>query len=149
MALARSRGQDFAEPLDIGLEWEAGAPCPCVIADEQRAVIVFRCVDRQKSQHVHVPRVSGVRYDRGPETWGIVEFIGAVEIRFGGPNEEGLHLLDLHDRGLRKFEAHIIHNSQWLAERTQLEAGYRARTRRTGQSFSTTTSRFTTRWWKP
>ena len=127
IGLARVRGEQYAEPLDLGVSWDAGAPLPVLIADDYRAVVVCYAVDSRPP--IAAPRQlqPGSNYfDAGPEAFALIEFKGPVEVRLGGPNEEGLEALDLASRGLRRFEAHVVRNSRWLSERIYLQSKWRA-----------------------
>lgn len=111
--LARHLGEEYAEPLDLGVEWEIGAPLPRLFCSEVGAGIVFAA------------RRPRPEWASNQQHYGIVGIIAPVEVRMGGPNEEGLSSLALWNRGLRPFDAHEIHNSRWKAERVALEATYR------------------------
>jgi hypothetical protein len=51
-----------------------------------------------------------------PAALGLVEFTGAYLTTFGGLNDEAIEGHPLSGRGLAPYQAHIVHNSAWIAQ---------------------------------
>jgi hypothetical protein len=112
--LARIRGEQYAEPVDLGLRWDVGAPLPHVIADSWRTLVVFhRPAQDPDWDGTYVRVVSAGQV--GASALGLVEFTGAYLTSFGGLNDEALHGHPLSGRGLVAYRAHVVHNSEWIA----------------------------------
>jgi hypothetical protein len=100
-ALAASRGHQYAEVIDIGVEWDTGAPLPHLVSKGGRASVLFYA------------RAAG---PSAADILGIVEFRLVASIRMGAPNDEAIDGHPLHGRGLRAYSSHEVHNSEWLQE---------------------------------
>jgi hypothetical protein len=119
--LARQRGEQYAEVIDIGGLWDVGAPMPHVIAGSHSAFIVTfaRDVDPDwdgTSVTVRSPSAEDA------EPLLVIEIARCHDIRFGGPNDEAIHGHPLHGRGLVGFQANEVHNSEWLASAIQVNS---------------------------
>jgi hypothetical protein len=73
---------------------------------ERRALIAFYAGD---------DRAGGREVDTA-------EFIDCVSLRMGFPNDEALHGHPLWEHGLEFYQAHVVIDSSWLAERRAIEA---------------------------
>jgi hypothetical protein len=116
--LARLRGGQYAVPLDLGIEWDIGAPLPHVVSSGSRAIVIFyrRTIDADwDGTYVTVvdPAVPT------PAALGLLEFTGCYLVKFGGLNDEAIAGHPLHGRGLVPYRAHTIRNSQWITEAEQ------------------------------
>jgi hypothetical protein len=87
-ALAASRGHQYAEVIDIGVEWDTGAPLPHLVSNGGRASVLFYA------------RAAG---PSAADSLGIVEFRLVASIRMGAPNDEALDGHPLHGRGLPAY----------------------------------------------
>ncbi|MFH8776442.1 hypothetical protein [Streptomyces sp. NPDC017958] len=118
---ARSQGLPYASVLDLGIRWSAGAPMPHLFNSSNRTMVLF---------YRHVPRPDwdgswATMVDPrepAPAALGLIEFIRPHSVRFGGPNDEALHGHPLSDHGLEPYEAHEVHNSQWIAEAERINS---------------------------
>ena len=76
-------------------EWDVGAPCPAICADEH---IVY------------------LAYYRPDNAVAILRFHHCFEFRFGMPGEEQRFDNPLHEHGLVHYSAHVVEDSSWIAE---------------------------------
>ncbi|HKR39077.1 MAG TPA: hypothetical protein VJU59_05230 [Paraburkholderia sp.] len=81
---------------------------PCVVADEGRAVLVYRIAPRGPDGAGPVVR------DEGP--FCLVRFDGAVFASLGPPNDEDVSRHILHAKGLRPYAAYEVLKSTLVAE---------------------------------
>lgn len=93
---AAGLGLPYAEPVELGVSWDAGAPMP-VLLSGLRTFVAF---------HLSGPG-SGI---------GIVEFKQVTSVKIGSPNDEVLHGHPLWGSGLEFYRAHVVRNSRWIAE---------------------------------
>lgn len=102
LALERSTaagmGLPYAEPADLGVKWDAGAPMPVLISGLRTFVAFY---------------LSGSEDDHGI---GVVEFKGVTSVKMGSPNDEVLRGHPLWGSGLEPYQAHEIRNSTWIRE---------------------------------
>ena len=112
---AEAAGSPWAEPIDLGVSIDPGAPLPHLIADGIRAVLVF---------HAGLPAdpdwdgttVTVVDPNEPTDrrlSW--VVFAGVAHVSLGGPNDEALSGHPLFEAGLRHYQAHEVHNSELIA----------------------------------
>ena len=99
--LSLAKGEETAVPIEWKYPWDAGAPCPHVLADGHRVFLAYCYTVSQIA---------------------LVEFIRVVNFKFGGPNDEVLHGHPLYGHGLEYYEAHEIINSKWIIEQEQINA---------------------------
>lgn len=113
--LARSRGHQYAEVVDLGLRWDTGAPLPHVVSNGIRAFVVCHLGDSDPNwDGASVTVVSPT--DEHESAFAILDLWGLRSIRFGMPNDEALEGHPLWGSGLRAYEAHRVINSAWLEE---------------------------------
>lgn len=111
---AEAAGLPWAEPIDLGVSIDPGAPMPHLVADGRRAVLVF---------HAGLP----IEPDWDGTTATVVDpnefktrrlswvvFAGVAHVSLGGPNDEALSGHPLFDAGLRRYEVHEVHNSELI-----------------------------------
>lgn len=96
-----------AEVLDLGLPWDGGAPLPQLITDGSTAVVLCYGQLASQDEERHVIRIA---------------FEGCASVRMGHPNDEVLHGHPLWGHGLELYEAHLIHDSPFLAEHRRINA---------------------------
>ena len=104
-ALAKAQGRQYAEVIDIGVEWETGAPMPLLVSNGLRASVMF---------HSRVAETANQR--------GVIEFHLVSSIRMGAPNDEAISGHPLHGNGLRAYSAHEVYNSEWLQEHIRMNS---------------------------
>ncbi len=98
---ADAAGSTWAEPIDLGVSIDPGAPLPHLVADGLRAVLVFHAglpADPDwdgMTVTVVDPKEPTVRR----LSW--VVFAGVAHVALGGPNDEALSGHPLFDAGLR------------------------------------------------
>ncbi len=119
--LAAARGEQYAEVIDLGVQWDAGAPLPHLVAGGLRAAIICRSA-------LHDPTWDGTwttmvsPSDTGESDLIRIDISGYASVRIGSPNDEALHGHPLHGRGLVAYEAHEVHNSAWLEEHIRVNS---------------------------
>ncbi len=119
--LAKARGEQWAEPLDLDVMWDSGAPLPHVVSNGLSAVLIcFAVVDDAKGDGTRVE----VADPGDPTPVDLLEFTfeGCRAIRFGGPNDEALNGHPLFERGLAGYGPHIVGNSAWIAEQEAINS---------------------------
>ncbi len=111
---AKTSGRAYAEPIDLGVSMDVGAPLPHLLTDGQRAVLIF---------HAGLPAdpdwdgTTVTVVDPGsPEVRRIswVIFDGVCQVSLGPPNDEALAGHPLYGAGLRHYQAHEVHNSDTI-----------------------------------
>ncbi len=113
--LASARGEQYAQVIDIGPRWDAGAPLPHLISNGSRAFVV--CLASQPGTERNgtcVKVVSPAGAD--PSLFVVIEMRGCSEIRFGGPGDEAMSGHPLYGKGLDGYQAHEVLNSRWIEE---------------------------------
>lgn len=113
-----SDGLPYAEEIDIGVRWSGGAPMP-VLIDGRRTIVAFYLHQPHPDFDGTNPRPRNVLGDHGV---GIVEFVGSSAVRIGAPNDEVLRGHPLWGRGLSFCSAHVVHNSAWIQELTDINS---------------------------
>lgn len=113
--LARVRGEQYAEVLDLGLRWDTGAPLPHVVSDAGCTIVIFRRPERDPAWDGSYVRVVHAGQPT-PAALGLVEFRGVYLTSFGGLNDEAIDGHPLSGRGLVPYRAHVVRDSLWLAE---------------------------------
>lgn len=119
--LAESRNQAWAEPLDLDVMWDGGAPLPYLLSNGSKAVLFCHAamVDPDwDGTHVTVVSPS----DQTPADMLEFTFLGCHAVRIGGPNDEALHGHPLYDKGLDGYGPHLVHNSDWIAEQEAINS---------------------------
>jgi hypothetical protein len=111
-ALARERGEPYAVPVDIGVEWDGGAPLPQLLAGN-RTFVVCRAREYDPDWDGTTAKVvsSG---DPEASDLLVLEFERCAEVRMGGPNDEAMEGHPLIGRGLSfHYEVSEVFNSPW------------------------------------
>jgi hypothetical protein len=106
-ALAAAKGEEYAEPHDIGFTPEAAVSEALLITTEHIAILTFRAKTRQ---------ADGTYRDAGH---GVVEIEGYSLTKFGYPNDEALPGHPLYNKGLRPYGVHEVKNSSWIRLQTE------------------------------
>jgi hypothetical protein len=113
--LAAARGEQYAVPIDLGVQWDTGAPLPHVIANGADTYIVCHAnVPDPDWDGTYVEMVSPA--DVESSALIAIELRGCAELRLGGPNDEALRGHPLSGRGLEGYEAHEVYNSDWIEQ---------------------------------
>jgi hypothetical protein len=90
-------------PLDLGIEWSAGAPMPTVLSDEQGTYLVFYLSDA----------------DPGPEQSAVITWRDCVAVMFGLPGDEtqrGHRLWRGKEQHPPLYGAVEVAESAWIAD---------------------------------
>lgn len=119
--LAAARGEPWAEPLDLGVSWSAGAPLPHLLSNGSTAVLICLAAKNDPNwDGTYTTVVSAT----DPEPAALLEFTfsGCQSAMLGGPNDEVLHGHPLYGRGLGAYGAYTVHNSSWIRDQEAINA---------------------------
>ncbi len=109
-------GDPWAEPVDLGVSIDPGAPLPHLLADGLRAVLVFQAgLDPDPNWDGTTVTVVDPA-DAAARRLSWIVFEGVAHVSLGGPNDEAQHGHPLYAAGLRHYQAHEVHNSDLVAE---------------------------------
>jgi hypothetical protein len=123
--LARLRGDEYAVPVDLGVQWDTDAPLPYVLAASGRVLVLFYLrvpSGRWDGTSVEVVDPTSER----PAALGLIEFSGVHSIKFGGPNDEAIKGHPLYGRGLSNYRAFRVENSRWIDQEEQINSVHHA-----------------------
>jgi hypothetical protein len=109
--LAQATGEPWAEVLDLGVEWDGGAPLPHLVSGSGKTIVVCRSQARDPEWNGTTVRVVSAS-DAGIEPLLVLKFEGCTSVRFGFPNVDVLHGLGI--AGTKAYQAHPVINSPWL-----------------------------------
>jgi hypothetical protein len=120
--LAAADGEPYADVIDLGVEWETGAPMPQVLSDGSTATLLcYASDDRDGARDRQEPKSVAVK---GASRLIRFTFDSCSSIRFGAPNDEVLHGHPLYGRGLQFYQAHIVRNSPWITELNAINSAH-------------------------
>jgi len=120
-ALAKARGEPYADTVDLGVWWSAGAPIPHVVSNGSRAILLCYAGEVDPDwDGTYMTVVSAA--DSAEVTFVEIVFESCASIRFGAPNDEALGGHPLSGRGLDGYGAHVVHNSTWLEEHIRINS---------------------------
>jgi hypothetical protein len=123
-ALARARGEQYAEVLDLGVVWDVGAPLPHLLCNGRTALVAFyRNVPDPAWDGSYVTVVDPAAGKT--EELGVIEFRRVASVRMGAPNDEAIDGHALRGKGLRAYAAHEVHRSEWLEEHIRVNSVHR------------------------
>ena len=109
---AAELGLPYAERVDLGVRWDAGAPMP-VLLSGLRTFVAFYL-------GIHDPLFDGTnphpRHRQADHGIGVVEFKRVTSVKIGSPNDEVLRGHPLWGSGLEFYSAHEVKSSPWLTE---------------------------------
>ena len=94
-ALAASRGEPFAQVIDLGFRWDTGAPMPHLLSNGSRAFVLCYAATPDPAfdgTSVEIVSPDEARSDR----FGIIELWRCASVRLGAPNDEALRGHPLH-----------------------------------------------------
>ena len=114
-ALAAARGEEHAVSIEFPVEWDTGAPIPCLLQRDNRTFVTFFLKEHDPNwdgTYVTVREPS----DSQPQRIAVVEFKHCHSAKMGSPNDEVHNGHPLHGKGLDSYTAQEVVNSRWLAE---------------------------------
>lgn len=109
---AAELGLPYAQRVDLGVTWDAGAPMP-VLLSGLRTFVAFYLAVQDPVVGGSSPRAGDPQADHGI---GVVEFKRMTSIKIGSPNDEILRGHPLWGSGLEFYSAHEVENSPWITE---------------------------------
>ena len=116
--VARLSGRQYAERIDLGARLDPGAPLPPVLSDSLNTLVIFY-LDKPDPAWDGTTATIVDPAAPAPASLGMVHFTGVYLTKFGGLNDEAIAGHPLHGHGLEQYEAHVVHNSEWIAEAEQ------------------------------
>ena len=105
-------------PVDLGLQWDVGAPLPHLLQSEQRTFLAFYLSERLPGSEGPSGEVKDPT-SRSPEPLGVVEWLGCRGAALGAPNDEAYHRHRLWLSGLAEvgmYRAAEVTNSRWIMD---------------------------------
>jgi hypothetical protein len=119
--LAESRGEEWAEVIDLGVRWDIGAPLPHLVSNASTAILVCHASVRDPNWDGTYVRVASPS-DTDAASLLEFTFTGCHSALIGGPNDEVRAGHPLHGSGLQPYEAHVVHNSAWIAREERINS---------------------------
>lgn len=117
---AAELGLPYAQRVDVGVRWDAGAPMP-VLLSGLRTFVAFYLSARDPLFSGTDPRVRDPHADHGI---GVVEFKRVTSVKIGSPNDEVLRVHPLWGSGLEFYSAHEVKNSPWIIELMEMNRAH-------------------------
>ncbi|MBI1203361.1 MAG: hypothetical protein GC182_12700 [Rhodopseudomonas sp.] len=114
-SFGRHADRDVVRILDEFPQMNVGAPCPLMLADENRLAVAYylqiapSSPADQATLHVVDPTKSLL-------SAALVKIKGCLAVRSGHPNDEALHGHRLYPRGLHAYAVSEVHQSSWIDE---------------------------------
>ncbi len=105
---AARAGRPWAEPVELGVAIDPGAPVPHLVTDGLRAVLVFHAGLEPDPDWDGTSVTVVDPADATIRILGWIVFEGIREVSMGGPNDEGLHEHPLYGSGLVHYKAHEV-----------------------------------------
>jgi hypothetical protein len=102
----------YASPVDLGAQWDPGAPMPCLLAGIRTFLIYYLRHDDPLFESLG-PGEPGWDQEHG---LGVIEFRQVEAVKMGSPNDEVLRGHLLHGCGLEPYGAQVVSNSPWIRE---------------------------------
>lgn len=112
--LAEAEGSEYAEPLDVSLDCDVGAPLPHVVASGYVVHLAY-FLRRPPPRGWHGESVQVVTAATAAPI-AVLTFAGYAAFRMGSPNDEAIAGHPLTGRGLSSYRAHTVRRSSWIAE---------------------------------
>jgi len=113
--LAAAKGEEYAEPCDFPLRWDAGAPMPHLMVNDHRALLAFLLSEPDPAWDGSYVTMNSSAHEQ-PEPLGLVEFDICIATKLGAPNDEVFEGHPLNGRGSEPYVAQRVVNSRWLHE---------------------------------
>jgi hypothetical protein len=113
----RSGAKERVKQVDVGLQWDIGAPMPHLIQSESRTFLTFYLSDPR-------PDWDGTSVEildptsPSPVSLGVIQWLSCDGAVLGGPNDEAYRGHRLWERGLSEvgaYRAAEVLNSTWIA----------------------------------
>jgi hypothetical protein len=117
---AAELGLPYAQPVDLGVKWDADTPRPVLLSSLRTFVVFYLSVHDPVTGRTN-PRLRGPQADHGI---GVVEFKRTTSIKVGSPNNEVLRGHPLWESGLEFYSAHEVENSPWITELMEVDRAH-------------------------
>ncbi len=105
---AAQAGRPWAEPVDLGVAIDPGAPVPHLVTDGLRAVLVFHAGLEPDPDWDGTSVTVVDPADATIRNLGWIVFEGIREVSMGPPNDERLHEHPLYGSGVVHYQAHEV-----------------------------------------
>lgn len=117
---ASELGLPYAQPVDLGVKWDADTPRPVLLSSLRTFVVFYLSVYDPVTGRTN-PRIRDPRADHGI---GVVEFKRMTSIKIGSPNDEVVRGHPLWGSGLEFYSAHEVENSSWITELMEVDRAH-------------------------
>lgn len=99
--------------LDFGFQMDVGAPCPVVLLDEHKVILLFYLHNPEPNWDGTTIHIRDSDNDVGV---ACIEFTQYKQVRHGWPNDEAIAGHRYYKLGLRPYRIYEVENSDWFAE---------------------------------
>lgn len=113
----RSHSKERVKPIDVGLQWDIGAPMPHLLQSESRTFLTFYLADPRPDWDGTFVEVIDPT-SPAPASLGVIQWLSGGGAVLGGPNDEAYHGHRLWERGLSEvgaYRAAEVLDSAWIA----------------------------------
>jgi hypothetical protein len=121
---AAETGDEYAEPCGFPLRWDAGAPMPHLMVNDDKALLAFLLSEPDPAWDGSYVTIKSPG-DEQPEPLGLVEFEHCTSAKLGTPNDEVFEGHPLNGKGLEAYGAQRVVNSRWLKELEKINSVHR------------------------
>ena len=111
------KSRELVRPLDIGLQWDVGAPLPHLLQSERRTFLIFYLSDPWADWDGTSIEVIDPT-SPAPAPLGVVQWLSCGGAVLGGPNDEAYSGHRLWGQGLSEigvYGAAEVMDSEWIA----------------------------------
>ena len=105
-ALAKAKGEQYADLSDFPVQWDAGAPLPHVVANDHKIFLIFYVSENDTNWDGTYVTVKNPA-DGLVESLALVEFVRCTSFRMGTPNDEVFEGHPLAGKGLKGYTAQV------------------------------------------
>jgi hypothetical protein len=113
--VSAAKGEEHAVPLDLRVNWDAGAPRPHLLRNDYRCFLTFHVREHDPGWGLGDVTLKDPG-SGGKESLALVEFSRCMSAKLGSPNDEVFDGHPLSGKGLDAYTAQRVVNSRWLVE---------------------------------
>ena len=113
----RGHSKERVKPVDVGLQWDIGAPMPHLLQSESRTFLTFYLSDPRPDWDGTFVEVIDPT-SPAPASLGVIQWLSCRGAVLGGLNDEAYEGHRLWERGLSEvgaYRAAEVMNSAWIA----------------------------------
>lgn len=118
--MPKQEQEEEVVPIDLGVQWDMGAPMPCVIHSDIKTFLAFYLDEPDPEWDGTYVSVADPASSK-PTPVGIIEWLHCESAILGGLNDEVIRGHRLHQKGLSRigYGAAEVRNSAWISELMQ------------------------------